>query len=207
VQIACGRTGPAWRLVSFRHDIPATLRQLIYTALAALAIAPTAGAQTVLTAITAEDLAVSVRSAGEGFGVPIAARAQTAPDTSYVVIGEIMFPDDSTAASDTLRFFVGLDSCEGTACGALSAVAFFGTGGNGPGPDDMNVWNSSRRLTRAYVTPDGLALQSDYDLVGGVTDASLERFIRSFMISLVTFADVLQGAVATQNAPAAPAPE
>jgi hypothetical protein len=149
----------------------------------------------VITAITAEELATVVRNAGTTFGVPIASQARATSDTSSAVFSEIAFPGDSATTPDTLRFFIGLDACEAQRCGALSAVAFFGTAEGGPGTDDMNAWNASRRLTRAYVTPEGLALQGDYDLAGGVTQASLDRFVRSYLISLATFADALQAAV------------
>ncbi len=153
-----------------------------------------AQAQPVLTSISADDLATVLREAGDAFGVPIQAETRPAPDTSFAVLGDIAFPGDSATAPDTLRFFIGLDGCEGTECGSLSAVALFGTGEDGPGTDDMNAWNSTRRLTRAYVTPDGVALQSDMDLGGGVTRESVDRYIRSFLISLVTFADALRSA-------------
>jgi hypothetical protein len=174
--------------------------RLAVIALASLAIAAPTRAQAVLTDITADALAATIREASSGFGVPVQATPRVAPDTSFVVVGEIMFPADSASGPDTLRFFVGLDGCDGEACGALSAVAFFGTDEGGPGPADMNLWNATRRLTRAYVTPEGLALQSDYDLVGGVTRESVARFIRSFLISLVTFADVLQSTGAPPDA-------
>jgi hypothetical protein len=171
------------------------VRYLLLAFASCLVVAPGADAQTVLTAITAEDLAETVREAGTTFGVPISAEARVAGDTASTVFAEIAFPGDSTSAPDTLRFFIGLDGCEETRCAALSAVAFFGTGEQGPGTDDMNAWNATRRLTRAYVTPEGLALQSDYDLAGGVTEAALGRFIRSYLISLATFADALQAAI------------
>jgi hypothetical protein len=176
-----------------------------------LACALPAAGQTVLTAITGDDLAVTVREAGTAFGVPITAETRASTDTTSAVYAEMFFPSDSTSTPDTLRFFVGLDACEEGRCTALSAVAFFGTGENGPGTDDMNAWNATRRLTRAYVTPQGLALQSDYDLAGGVAQGAIDRFIRSYLISLATFADALRAAAepvpTDEPAPPSPAPE
>ena len=156
----------------------------------------------VLTSISAEELATIVREAGGAFGVPINAESRPAPDTSFAVLADIAFPGDSAVAPDTLRFFIGLDGCEATSCGSLSAVALFGTGAEGPGTDDMNAWNATRRLTRAYVTPEGVALQSDMDLGGGVTRESVGRYVRSFLISLVTFADALRTAAEPAETPA-----
>lgn len=184
------------------------MRHFALLALGAFILAtPVASAQSVITAITAEDLAAAVRASGTTFGVPISAEARVAGDTSSTVFAEIAFPGDSTSVPDTLRFFVGLDGCDQLRCAALSAVAFFGTGEGGPGTDDMNAWNATRRLTRAYVTPEGLALQSDYDLAGGVTEAALGRFIRSYLISLATFADALQAAIEVPGEPAPAAGE
>lgn len=173
-----------------------TMRISALIGLAALASAAPAYAQSgpVLTSISAEALAEIVREAGTAFGVPIHTETRPAPDTSFAVLADIAFPGDSVTAPDTLRFFIGLDGCEPTECESLSAVALFGTGDDGPGTDDMNAWNASRRLTRAYVTPDGVALQSDLDLGGGVARATVGRYVRSFMISLVTFADALRAA-------------
>jgi hypothetical protein len=179
------------------------VRFLAYAVFSVLAAVVTpASAQSVITAVTAEELASAVREAGTAFGVPIIAETRTSPDTSFAVLANVAFPGDSVSAPDTLRFFIGLDGCEDVRCGALSAVAFFSTDEDGPGTNDMNAWNATRRLTRAYVTPEGLALQSDYDLAGGVTVSSLGRFIRSFLISLVTFADALQ----TSGTPVEPEP-
>lgn len=164
-------------------------------ALALLAVAAPAFAQSsaVVTAVTAEELAAAVREAGTTFGVQINATTREAPDTSFVVMADIAFPASATGPADTLRFFVGLDSCEGTACGALSAVAFFGAGEGAPGPAELNGWNANRRLSRAYTTPEGIALQSDIDLFGGVTREAISRYLRTYLLSLVTFADALQG--------------
>ena len=179
------------------------VRSLVIILGLAYALAPAATAQSVITSVTAEELADVVRGAGSTFGVPISAEARTSGDTSSVVFAEISFPSDSAGVPDTLRFFVGLDGCEAQRCTALSAVAFFGTGEGGPGTDDMNAWNATRRLTRAYVTPEGLALQSDYDVAGGVTEAAVGRFIRSYLISLAAFADALHAAI---EVPVEPAP-
>jgi len=52
----------------------------------------------------------------------------------------------------------------------------------------INAWNQRFRFSRAYVDTDGdIALESDLDLEGGVTHATVREFVKTFVISVNAF--------------------
>jgi hypothetical protein len=54
--------------------------------------------------------------------------------------------------------------------------------------DRINVWNREKRFSRAYLdSRDDAVLESDLDLEGGVSDAAIDEFIRTYRGSLRGF--------------------
>jgi hypothetical protein len=57
-----------------------------------------------------------------------------------------------------------------------------------PGFDIMNKWNVDKRYTRAYRNDQRLSLEADLDLAGGVTPATVARWLARFAKQLPDFA-------------------
>jgi hypothetical protein len=54
--------------------------------------------------------------------------------------------------------------------------------------ETINTWNREKRFSRAYIDSDKDAvIESDLDLEGGVTNESIDEFIRTFRTSLKDF--------------------
>lgn len=54
----------------------------------------------------------------------------------------------------------------------------------------VNEWNMTRQFSRAYLDPEGdVVIESDLDLVGGVTRVNIEEFFRTFRLSVSHYAE------------------
>ncbi|HUA63089.1 MAG TPA: YbjN domain-containing protein [Verrucomicrobiae bacterium] len=76
-------------------------------------------------------------------------------------------------------------------------------------PALMNEWNRTHRFTRAYMDTDGGAtLESDLDYTGGVTQNTIESFIKGFREAIPAFTKVVIDSAnsATGTTPTTPPP-
>jgi len=163
------------------------MRFLLAFAFACFALPAAAQSDGVLTGIRAEPTEALIRETAGEFGLTAVTRVERVVDSTYVIPTRLAFGGEGAAAADTLLFFASLDACTGPDCATLSVVAFFGAGGAPDQLVSMNAWNAQRRFTRAYVDGDQVALQSDLDLSGGVTEASVRVFFRTYLLSLAAF--------------------
>lgn len=74
-----------------------------------------------------------------------------------------------------------------------SAQLFAGFSAEGALPAGLtNDWNRTKRFSRAYIDGDGdPVLESDLDLEGGISEAAVVAWVKTFAISLQAFNNVL----------------
>ncbi len=68
----------------------------------------------------------------------------------------------------------------------LQACAAFG--GTAANWRNINLWNKSKRFSRAYLDDEGdPVLESDINLEGGVTERAIAKFLKVYSISMAAF--------------------
>ncbi|MEI8396090.1 MAG: YbjN domain-containing protein [Rhodospirillaceae bacterium] len=65
---------------------------------------------------------------------------------------------------------------------------FYGLDGKKASLSDINNWNATKRLSRAYLDKDGDAvLESDFMMDAGATESQITNFIRMFQVSVSSY--------------------
>lgn len=131
-------------------------------------------------------LVVGADAARAGSGVITKLDAKSAEalfrDLGYTGI-EIDSDGDLVVHIQGMRVLVLVGSADGTSIQMRFAMA-----GTDATLARVNTWNKTKMYSRAYLDDDGdPVLEAEQDLAGGVTEARLKDFIKTFGISLSTF--------------------